>query len=68
MFPTIGFLIHQILGIVRSQIKTERIFSLVGILTNIRKCNLQSKNLENLIFVSKIGQVILKMDVNHLLI
>jgi len=53
MFPTIGFFIHQILGIVRSQIKTKRIFSLVGILTNIRKCNLQSENLENLIFVSK---------------
>jgi hypothetical protein len=27
IFPTIGFLTHQILGIINSQIETERIFS-----------------------------------------
>ncbi len=53
MFLTIGFLARQILSIVGSQIKTKRIFSLVGILTNLRRCHLQSENLEILIFVSK---------------
>ncbi len=53
MFPTIGFLAHQILGIVGSQIETKRIFSLTCIFTNLRRYHLQFKNLENLIFVSK---------------
>jgi hypothetical protein len=52
MFPTMGFLARQILGIMGSQIKTKRIFSLVDILTNLKTC-LLSKNLEKLIFVSK---------------
>ncbi len=34
MFPIVGFLACQILGIVGSQIETEMIFSLIGILTN----------------------------------
>jgi hypothetical protein len=38
MFPTIQFLICQILGIVGSQIETKRIFSLVGILINLGRC------------------------------
>ncbi len=53
MFPTIGFLTHQIFGIVGLQIQTKRIFSLVGILINLRRCRLQTKNLGNLIFVNK---------------
>jgi hypothetical protein len=53
MFPIVGFWAHQILGIVGSQIEIERIFSLIGILTNIRRYRLQSENLEILIFVSK---------------
>ncbi len=53
MFPTIGVLAHQILSIVRSQIETKMIFSLVGMLTNLRWCHLQSENFKNLIFVSK---------------
>jgi hypothetical protein len=40
MFPTIGFFAHQILGMAGSQIKIERIFSLVGIFTNLRRCHL----------------------------
>ncbi len=52
MFPTIGFCARQILGIVRSQIEMERIFSLVGIFINHKECHLQSKNLDNLIFVN----------------
>ncbi len=53
MFPIVGFLACQILGIVRSQIETKISFSLMNILTNLRRCCLQSKNLENLIFMSK---------------
>jgi hypothetical protein len=53
MFPTIGFLACQILGIIGSQIEIERLFSLAGILTNLKKCCLQSKKLQKLIFVSK---------------
>jgi hypothetical protein len=68
MFPTIGFLARQTLGIVGFQIETERIFSLAGILTNLRRCRLQTKNLEKLIFVNKIGLMILEYDVNlHLI-
>jgi hypothetical protein len=53
MFPPIGFYARQILGIFRSQIEMKRIFSLVGILTSFKRCCLQSKNLDNLIFVNK---------------
>jgi hypothetical protein len=65
MFPTIGFLARQILGVVGSQIKTKRFFSLVGILTNLRRYNLQSKNLEILIFAHKNWPSDL-MNVNYL--
>ncbi len=54
MFLTIGFWACQILGVVGSQIEIERFFSLVGILTNLRRCHLQSENLKILIFVRKI--------------
>jgi hypothetical protein len=53
MFPTIGFLAWQILGVVGSQIEIERIFSLARILTNHKRCRLQIENLEKLIFVHK---------------
>jgi hypothetical protein len=52
MFPIVGFLARQILRIVGSQIKIEMIFSLVGILINLRRCPLQLENLEQLYFVS----------------
>jgi hypothetical protein len=53
MFPIFAFLACQILGIVGSQIEIERIFSLVDILSNLRRCHLQTNNLERLIFMSK---------------
>jgi hypothetical protein len=40
MFPSVGFLAHQSLGIVGLQIETKRIFSLVGILINLRRYRL----------------------------
>jgi hypothetical protein len=42
MFLTFGFFVHKILRIVGSQIETKRIFSLVGILTSLKRCHLQS--------------------------
>jgi hypothetical protein len=54
MFPTIGFLAHQILSIVRSQIETQRIFSLTYILTNLRRYHLRLDNFKFFIFVNKI--------------
>jgi hypothetical protein len=53
MFPIVGFLAKQILGIVGSQIEIEWIFSLVENFTNRRRCCLQIENLEKLIFVNK---------------
>ncbi len=53
MFLTFGFCARQILRIVGSQIETKRIFSLVGILINLRRYCLQLKNLNKLIFVNK---------------
>jgi hypothetical protein len=53
-FPIVGLLARQILGIVGSQIERKHIFSLVGILTNLKRCHLQYENLESLnIFISK---------------
>ncbi len=53
MFLKIGFLVCQIIGIVKSQIEIERFFSLMGTLTNIRRQHLQLNNLEKLIFMNK---------------
>jgi len=41
------------LGIFGSQIKTEMIFTFVGIFINLRKCHQQIENLKKLIFVNK---------------
>jgi hypothetical protein len=53
MFHTIGFCARQILGMVGFQIEIEKIFSLVGTLISLRRCHLQSENLNKLIFVNK---------------
>jgi len=53
MFLIVGFLGCQILGIVGSWIQIEIMFSLTSIPTNVRKCQLLSKNLEKLMFVNK---------------
>ncbi len=53
MFPIVVNFSHQILKIVESQIERNRIFSLIRIHANIRKCHLQSDNLNDL--SSKIG-------------
>jgi hypothetical protein len=53
LFPIMAFLAHQFLGAVGSQIKTKRFFSLARILTNLRRCHLQSNNLDKIIFVNE---------------
>jgi len=56
----VAFLVRHILNIIGSLIKTERIFLLVGIVTNLKKCHLQSDNLNKIIFLLvKIDLVIL---------
>jgi len=54
MIPIIGFLTHQILRILGSQIETQKIFFFsMYIFTNLRRCHLQLNTLEKLIFVNK---------------
>jgi len=53
IFSILDFLVGQVLEIVGSQIEIEILFFLVGILTNLKRCHLQSKTLERLIFVNK---------------
>jgi hypothetical protein len=55
MFPIATNFAYQILKIVESQIETNMIFSLIIIHANLRKCHLQSNNLNNLSFRTKIG-------------
>jgi hypothetical protein len=40
MFHIVGFLARNFLGIVGSHIETKKIFSLIGILINLRRCHL----------------------------
>jgi len=53
LFSKVGFLVMQILNILRSQIESKHIFSLAAILMNFRRCCLQCDDLEKLIFVNK---------------
>jgi hypothetical protein len=53
MFPIVGFLTHQILGIVESQVEIERIFLWLEFLLILGDVVLQIENLEKLIFVNK---------------
>ncbi len=53
MFHIVDLFSLQILSIIGSKIEIKRIFFLVNILTNLRKCHLQSKFLKKLSFVRK---------------
>jgi len=46
-------LARQILGIPANQIETKKIFSIAGILTTLKRCQLQIDNLDKPIFVHK---------------
>jgi hypothetical protein len=52
-FHVVGFFAKQILRIGGSQIEIEHIFSLLGILTCLRRYWLQSKTLDKLIFINQ---------------
>jgi hypothetical protein len=45
-FLHVVFLAHQIFRIVGSQIETERIFNLVGVITNLQRSRLGIENLD----------------------
>jgi hypothetical protein len=68
LFPIVAFLAPQILGIVGSKIETKIIFSLVGIFTNLRRSCFQLDNLDKIFLLVKIGLVILRWVVVHLLV
>ncbi len=46
-------LARQILGISTSQIETKRIVSIARVLTRLRRCQLQTNNMDKLIFFHK---------------
>lgn len=52
-FPTVAFVARQFLGIPGSQIECERIFSIAGILTSLRRCRLGTENLNALVMIQK---------------
>ena len=53
VFPNVGFLACQYLAIPGSQIESERIFSVAGILSNIRHSTLNMDNLNSLVMIYK---------------
>jgi len=53
MLPVVGFVTRNYLAIPGSQIEVERIFSVSGLLTGLRRCNLGVENLESLILLIK---------------
>jgi len=57
-FLDVGFLAKQILGILRSQIEIEHVFSLTNVLTTLQHCHLQVENLYQIIMAVKIGLMI----------
>lgn len=50
-FPNVGFLARQILGIVGTQVETERIFSVVGLITAARRRHIGPDNLNKLVLI-----------------
>jgi hypothetical protein len=52
-FPNVGLLAKQIFGILRNQIKIERIFSSVDVLTSLQHCQLGLENLDALVMIYK---------------
>lgn len=52
-FPTVAYVARQFLGIPGSQIECERIFSIAGILTALRRSRLGTENLDALVMIQK---------------
>jgi hypothetical protein len=64
--PTMVILTQQLFGILAKQIKTKRIFLIVGILKALCRCQIQINNLDKLIFVNKISLLILMLVISNL--
>jgi hypothetical protein len=45
-FPHVSFLVHQVLGIVGSQMEIKQIFNVVGVITNLRRSRHDIENLD----------------------
>ncbi len=54
MFPIVRFLAQKFWVLLDLKLKQKIFFSLVGILTNLKRCCLQIENWKKLIFVNKI--------------
>jgi hypothetical protein len=63
---TMVILVQQLSGILANQIKTKRIFFIVGIFKAFWRCQIQINNLDKLIFVNKIGLLILMLVTSNL--
>jgi len=49
-FLHVFFLVHQVFGLMGSQIKIKWIFSVANVITNLRQSRLEIENLDRLIF------------------
>jgi len=54
-FPYLGFLAHQVMEIVGSQIKVEWMFNMARVIIGLKQCQLGIENLDNIVLITKIG-------------
>jgi hypothetical protein len=52
-FSNVQFLAHQLLGIVRSQIETKRIFNITSVTTSLHQSKLKNENLQHFLMIAK---------------
>jgi len=52
-YSMIGIFVQQNFNIVGSQIEMKRVLTIAGLITSLRQCDLDSKNLDQLILVAK---------------
>jgi len=52
-FPNLTYVSRQVMGIVGSQIEIERIFSMVRVITSLKRCWLGIENLDKLVLIMK---------------
>jgi hypothetical protein len=52
-FPNVFFVVQQFLGVLGSQIEIDRIFNIIGVLTNFWCCKLGIDNLDKLVMIVK---------------
>ncbi len=52
-FPYLGFLAHQVMEIVGSQIKVEWMFNMARVIIGLKQCQLGIENLDNIVLITK---------------